>query len=407
MRSVLMVVASATSLTSMWSAVRVSGVQVSDALLLLWSVLVVLAAGPAALRRTPRWLAAPVLAACLAMTLQVLVGASTAARLSADSEVLLRLVTATVVVPLVIIASARVCGTRALRVIVQGWVASAAVSVLAELYVVRGGTLPSVVVRELVSAERGFGLALHPNSLGMTCVLALPFFLGGMRGHGPIPARLAVPGSGLMLVGLFVADSRAALLVGGVIVLLAGAYLCTTRGAWPIGLPLLLLAMAAALVYLPDVVAGTRLSGSGNTAGSDALRELHRQQALELIEASPVFGHQLSSVGAGVMTLLGLLVAGGIVFAVGYYAYFGAALRVLLPLARQGRALATLCIISTTCFLTIGLAQPSTVERYTFWPIGVGLALALVARPTDAVSASRHGARTDTGRTGVARVSNR
>lgn len=390
-----MVVAFAASLTSTWSAVRISGIQVSDVILGLWVVLVGLAAGPAVLRQAPRWLGAPVAGAGLALTLQFIVGASAGARLSEDVGVLLRLTGATVVVPIVIIASVRLCGPGALRVVVQGWAASAAVSVLAELHVLRGGALPAVVVREMVAAGRGFGLALHPNSLGMTCLLALPFFLGGVRGHGPIPARFAVPGSALMLVGLFLADSRAALLVGGAVVLLAGGYLCTTRGAWPIGLPVLLLAVAAALVYLPDVYAATRLSGSGSAAASDALRALYRNEAFQLIEASPVFGHQLASIGAGVMTLLGLLVAGGIVLAVTYYAYFFAALRALLKLARRGHAMATLCIVSTTSFLTVGLAQPSTVERYTFWPLGIGLALGVLAGRTDRVGQPTQGATTD------------
>ena len=61
--------------------------------------------------------------------------------------------------------------------------------------------------------------------------------------------------------------------------------------------------------------------------------------------------------------------------------------------------MATLCLISTTSFLTVGLAQPSTVERYTFWPIGVGLALGLAGRRAESSSGSTYSARTDTGGT--------
>jgi hypothetical protein len=377
-RKGLIVVAFAASLTSTWSAVRLYGVQLSDAVLALWAVVLVVTAGPAVVLRAPRWLALPVLGAGVALVLQV-VTASPGVELAVDLELLARLLTATVVVPAVIIASVRLQGAAALRAIVLGFAFSAITSVLAELYVTGGGTLPPFVIHELTAAGRGFGLALHPNSLGMTCVLALPFLLGGVRRYAPIPAGFALPGSALMLVGLLLADSRSALIVGGVVLLLAVGYLCTTQRAWPVGLPLLLLFVAAAFVYVPDVVAATRLSGSGSAEGSDQLRLLLRQEAFELIGASPVFGHQLSSIGAGVMTLLGLLVAGGVIFAVAYYAYFVAALRTLLQLARRGSAMATLCLVAALSFLTVGLAQPSTVERYTFWPVGLGLAVGVLA----------------------------
>jgi hypothetical protein len=370
----------AASATSTWSAVRVSGIQVSDILLILWVALLVVSGGPAIAFRAPRWLLLPVVGAGLAMTLQVVVDGSSGAPLAGDLDVLIRLFAATVVVPAVVLASAHLYGAGALRVILQGWLLSAAISVLAELHVTRGGSLPNFVIHDFEAAGRGFGLALHPNSLGLTCVLALPFFLGGIRGYAPISARFAVPGAALMLVGLYLADSRAALLAGGVVLLLAGGYLCTTKGAWPIGLPVLLLVVAGALVYLPRVVADSRLSGSGSAAGSDALRAVYRDEALALIDASPIFGHQLTSIGAGVMTLLGLLVAGGIIFALAYYAYFLAALRKTVVLMRQGHAMAALCLISTIAFLAVGLAQPSTVERYTFWPIGMALAVAVGAR---------------------------
>jgi hypothetical protein len=402
-RKGLISVAFAASLTSTWSAVRVYGIQLSDAVLALWVVVLVLTAGPAVVFRAPRWLVLPFLGAGVALILQ-LATASPGVELAVDLELLGRLLAATVVVPAAIIASVRLQGAAALRVIVLGFVCSAVVSVLAELYVTGGGTMPPFVIREMTAAGRGFGLALHPNSLGLTCVLALPFLLGGIRRYVPVPARFALPGSALMLVGLFLADSRSALIVGGVVLLLAVGFLCTTQRAWPIGLPLLLLFAAAAFVYVPDVVAATRLSGSGSAAASDELRLLFRQQAFELIDASPVFGHQLSSIGAGVMTLLGLLVAGGLIFAVAYYAYFIAALHRLLKLARQGSAMATLCLVAALCYLTVGLAQPSTVERYTFWPIGLGLAVGVTALRNGAAPGSAAATHPRSASGGTARI---
>ena len=65
--------------------------------------------------------------------------------------------------------------------------------------------------------------------------------------------------------------------------------------------------------------------------------------------------------------------------AAGYYAYFAATLVTLTRRVRDGDPLTGLSLISVLSFLAVGLAQTTTVERYTFWPVGIGLAAAVAA----------------------------
>lgn len=377
------------ALASTWTAVRVGGTQLSDLLMVLWA-LAIAVAGTARARAAavlPGWVWLPAVGAVAALTLQVTTSPSRGYQLAADLELLARLTAATVLVPLLIVASARLWPSS-LRATIVGWAASVACSVVAQLHVDTGGALP-VAQHELLS-PRGFGLTLHPNSFGLGCVLVLPFVLAGIRSKGPIPAVLAVPFTALTAVGLVSADSRSALAVALVVTVLALAYLLTSARMWPIGLPFLLVAGAVSLIWLPGALNATRLA-EGAAVESDALRSLQRQEAWQRVAQSPLFGDRVAEVGNGVMTLLGLLVAGGVIMAVAYYAYFAAALTTLVRLARAGDLLAGLSLISALSFLAVGLAQPTTVERYTFWPVGIGLAVSAAVRwgPGDASDGRR------------------
>lgn len=165
-------------------------------------------------------------------------------------------------------------------------------------------------------AGRRFGLASHPNSLGLVCVLGTGLALGfalSARGKG-LP-RYFAGASWLTLMGaLFSSGSRAALL--GVVSALPGLAVFSSRR----GLVLLTTitttaavgaAVLVGVLHTPSQGHLGRFLGDPSTAESDALRVGQLARSLDRVAEHPVTGAGFEYAGEAHSIYLQVLVAAG------------------------------------------------------------------------------------------------
>ncbi len=127
--------------------------------------------------------------------------------------------------------------------------------------------------------------------------------------------------------------------------------------------PLTILVGVALAFTIPALLADTRL-GQG-AEDSDAGRILINEAAMRWFYDSPVFGGGYD-VMHGVAVPIMVLSGGGIILAIGYYAFLLRPVPVLLA----GRALpiAQMGLLSLLAFLAFGVLNPVWMERITYWP---------------------------------------
>lgn len=368
----------AAALTSSWSAVRVAGVTLADICLILGALLALLSSG-SRIALLKGWMVLPVLLALVLMARDVIVlgrpvnGSPDVIEGISPSQMLLRIALSTFCISVLCIANTG-HGRRSVQRIIGWWLFGIAISAAYAL----GQSAGVLAVGDLVQlngTSRFAGLTSHPNALAQTLVLAIPFALlvPPKAGSGPVVMRIV----GLALCGaaLYQSGSRAGLLVGFAALLLCGCIVAKRAHALRWVLPLVLLATAAAAVYGPRLIAGTRFaSDSGSTASNNA-----RVQALS--EGWDAFlAHPLGGAGLGVwvgeLAPLVLLVSGGVLFLAVYTIFVFKPIAAMLE--HRSDFVVMACVLSASLVLVLGLLNNGFTERYTFWPALLGYSLVLV-----------------------------
>ncbi|HUR17532.1 MAG TPA: O-antigen ligase family protein [Acidimicrobiales bacterium] len=170
----------------------------------------------------------------------------------------------------------------------------------------------ALVVSPTVWGRRA-GLASHPNSLGLVCVLGTGLALGFCLSDRGIPRRVAEASCALLAVGVVLSGSRAALL--GLVTAVPVVLVLSSRRR------LVLPTVAATLLVGGAVLAGAlhppahgslgRLVGDRSTVESDASRDELLRRTGDRIKAHPLTGEGFQYAHEAHSIYLQALVAGG------------------------------------------------------------------------------------------------
>jgi hypothetical protein len=394
---------------STWTGVRIAGLNISDFALTAAALLCLL---EAALNRRKMvlelWMILPGFASIMILGVNViamqmplftsavvsdsLVGNAALSESGGGALFVLRLVIATTFVAFAVKSEILTQGRAAALLILRWFALGASASAL-----VAALTFSNLLSNDLptyhILTSRAVGLAFHPNSLALASVLALPVTYwmakktvsaGGVRLFWSLA-------SVVLLVAIYAADSRSALIVGGIELAVLVGLSAHERGgrAWlfPVGILVVLFALLSA----PTLLGNTRLFDlEGNAQESSEARNQLLTLALQQFQGSPVFGVGLGR-GSGVMVPALVVSSGGIVLLIGLY-YF-----LLKPwfqmVARKADNLVLHCLISSTSLIVMGFATNSVSERFDYWTLCVGAALVALPR-TDTVLSKHNSRRT-------------
>lgn len=212
---------------------------------------------------------------------------------------------------------------------------------------------------------RAIGLAFHPNSLAFSLSIALPVltWLWSRPSGGRLAKLIWLGGFLACMNALYLADSRAGLLVGASAGLV-GVFIAI-RGTWArlLSLPLAFFAGVALLHYIPPLLATTRFA-SRASAASDSLRTQYNSAALDAFAAHPVFGSGFGAM-TGVAIPLQLLSSGGLVLLALYTAFIVAP--TLQFFSRPRGALSSYGLLVVGTIIGFGLLNSALTERVTYW----------------------------------------
>jgi hypothetical protein len=265
--------------------------------------------------------------------------------------------------------------------LIYAWAIGVAVSAGVAVLDSTGATSFYLLVEHLES-PRSVGLANHPNSLAQSLVLALPVLIlaSANTSNGRRQRTLWVVAIGVVGVASFLANSRGGLLVGLMAAAVSIAVILWKSGARWFLPSVIVLVPAIAFPFLDSALRSTRLA-DGSAAESDSLRLAYLREGWDAFLSSPIFGSGLQT-GAGVMVPLYLASLGGVVLLFGYYIFIGQ------NVVRMRRALddptVRACFLSGLALLAMGLVNNSINERFDYWVICVGAALASLRMPSRA-----------------------
>ncbi|MFC4902286.1 O-antigen ligase family protein [Kocuria oceani] len=212
---------------------------------------------------------------------------------------------------------------------------------------------------------RAIGLAFHPNSLAFSLAIALPVltWLWSRPGGGRLAKFIWLGGFLVCMNALYLADSRAGLLVGASAGLV-GIFIAI-RSTWArlLSLPLAFFAGVALLHYVPPLLATTRFANR-SSAASDSLRIQYNTAALDAFATHPVFGSGFGSM-TGVAIPLQLLSSGGFVLLMLYTAFIAAPTLQFFSKTRSALSNYGLLVVGT--IIGFGLLNSALTERVTYW----------------------------------------
>lgn len=342
--------------------------------------------------RPPVWLWVPGAAVLLCLTVQVMterpysryVMRYAASYFRPENEIKAAYwLVALVLVPLAIISCTSL-DSRTPRMVLAAYLTGVCTSCVVAVSDLIGFTQISELLGNVTASNRQFGLTNHPNTLGLTCVLAMPmamYFLNTTR-------RRWIPGI-------------------AVVVLLAGTVASGSRGAQA-AVPL---AALAALLLLPNrrrlirqltFVAGITLAAgaavgimvasaglperlweivrfgagaSATTSESDAGRDLAMSQAIDDFRSCPVFGLGLRHIIEAHNIYIQLLAGGGLVLLIAMLFYWSSAMIDAWRLHRWGESLGVPLLVSISGWLTLGVIENQITDRYLYYTIGCVAAL--------------------------------
>lgn len=329
------------------------------------------------------WPTYPLVGAIGALLLGISVAASTAISRTPDQDLLAGIffLVGTLLTPLVVAAAAR--SPAALEVVTFLWVASGAVNGAVSALDSFGITTLGPSLTGITFFGRQAGLTVHPNHLGLACVMVVPVALALVLSGRRFAFRIVVAAlTALAIVGVLVSGSRGATL-GIVVGPAVSAFLMFRRRLSAVAVAAVLIAATVSIGAFAsqDLISVARLTGQVAVQGADVQRTAALTQSLNDVLASPVIGNgygygrdahdiylQAAAAGgalalAGLLLLLGAIVQSGV----------RCTLRADLPL--RLRVLAAGLVGSMATWLAVGIVENPIYDRYLYWPAGLLLAI--------------------------------
>jgi hypothetical protein len=279
---------------------------------------------------------------------------------------------------------ARTHAGKAVRNIMIAYASGTAVSsVLALAQVLGVSNLASQIrgydVVDGLNASRSAGLAVHPNFLGMTCVLSLPFALWLLRNPAGRDRAIGWALLGANLLGVYASGSRGGAAVAVIAIVGSVVVIPAYRRALPtVGLLLALIA-GFAFVVKPGIghaiLKALRLTQNNQSAtGSDLIRAQVGAQGLRDFRHSPLDGVGLQVAAEAHNVYLQALAAGGLLLLTGLLVFvFGGLSRAASALRNEPAAYPIL--VSIVCAATLAWLENSLTDRLAYVPLALSAAL--------------------------------
>lgn len=230
---------------------------------------------------------------------------------------------------------------------------------------------------------RQTGLAGHPNTLGVACVIATPlaiYFASETRTR--LPALLSL---GLLCGGVVASGSRGAQVVLP-IAALATVFLSPCRRGEMLGRLALgafvatAIGVAASTTMSPSDIAGLlRFGSSSGTSGSNSDRLTLADQALNDVSQYPFFGIGVNHISEAHDIYLQLLSAGGLVLVLGMFSFWGGLMSSGISGMRANVLMAPALTVSIMAWLMLGVIENQLTDRFLYYSVG-GIAAIASAR---------------------------
>lgn len=279
---------------------------------------------------------------------------------------------------------------RLVSLLAQAWAAGSAVSgLVAFADLAKVTQVSTAILGSAYFGGREAGLAVHPNHLSLSIVMALPVVVWRLaRARRPVAVALPVVLVPPMLAGLLAGGSRAGLAGAALVVLVALVVEPRTRRLLPALAGISVLAAGVVVVAVPGVLAmfagWFRLDGSGGSDASDRIRSGLAGQAWADFLHSPVHGIGFEVLVQGHNLVLQTLASGGLVlFAAYLLAQFGFLLDAWSVHDRGagvGRALA----VCGGAFLLVGMLSNQIADLFVAVPFALVAGLCAAASPRTA-----------------------
>lgn len=385
--------------TSPWTAVRISGLNVAD-FLLVAATLAALLAAVCERRRLPifLWAALPPLALLVIAIInsvvrdhslwaeratdEWVVGSAAAAGYGGAIPLILRMALAITAVAAIVAGAAEASedGRMLVERIIRCWAAGAAVSAVYGVITFsfldnRSPLSGSSFLYHVIAETRAAGLATHPNSFGQSIAVALPvliYMIGVRRGLGRAATTALVATSFYAIV---LSGSRADIVLGSALAAVTVLCLVLTGRKLRPWIPLALAASLPLAILITPALARYLRFGSKSGQLSTSERTASLEAGLNLFDANPLLGAGVGSWGDEMVPLI-VLTSGGVIF---FVVFYGSLVR---PLYRRsgppGTSFTRILTISAVGVLAFGLLNNAIVERYLYWPFAALFALSLL-----------------------------
>lgn len=290
------------------------------------------------------------------------------------------------VVPIAIIAASRI-EPRSVEWVMGSYAAGVAVSCGVAFTDLIGLThirteLDYAAITYSWSDRRFSGLSDHPNNLGYTILISLPFviyFMSKMR-HKWIPGL----GLAVMACGLLATGSRSAQGLAPLCIIAAALCLPNRRAAMRAVVMSVVGMVGLGAVLLFTVLADKRADilrftgeGAGGAERANEARVTLFEQALNDWMTYPIFGAGIRHVTEAHNITLQLLAAGGVVLAVAMITYFVYVIRDCWRLVRGGNYYARFLLISIAAWLIAGQAGTYLTGPEMYYTVGCVAALSV------------------------------
>jgi hypothetical protein len=395
------------SFTLSWNGWLIGSVRPGDLLVLVALILFVLRGAGSAFPHLPRWLTqlgAVVVVIAVAHVLAPTDPRYLAARvvLAADGSPVLesqgnltiagKYLVAVVALPLVFAFTVRL-HRNAARWLAVAFAAGVSVSGLVAFSDGQGlTTLGQSVTGNHNLLSREGGLSNHPNFLAAGCVVALPIVIWQlactdrrMRDAGLV----ILPG---VVLGMYASGSR-----GGAVCLVLGAVVTIAliprfRRHLPSIALLAVMVVLVTVVLFPafgaDILRATRLSGSSDTAGSNAVRALVGAQGVRDLLYSPIDGVGFQVAAEAQNVYLQELAAGGLALFAAMLIFTLGGMRAAW-LLRGRDSLSYALLASAIAGAALNFVGADLTDRFFYVPIAIVAALTSAHRFEDPGSATR------------------
>ena len=230
---------------------------------------------------------------------------------------------------------------------------------------------------------RAVGLSNHPNHFGLMCMLAVGLGVGLALSSTGWPRMAALGGVVLLLAGVGLSGSRAALLGTAVAIGLVALLTRRFRLLAASGVVVVLAAMAVVvgIVHIPDSNALARLGGGGGSAGSDVGRVQVAEEALTTIARYPLTGQGFQFAAEAHNIYLQALVVGGPLALLSFLCLSGLILRAAGRAVRRERhrrsgPLVAGLMAGYAAYLSTGFLWNILWDRYLWTYVALLLVLA-------------------------------